>query len=516
MRRREFLKRLAAAGLLVGTAGCQSNPTETSDAPTQTAPTTDLPRRSPTSTQTATATRTDAPSPTETPETSAEAELRRRYADRFDSVVDVTDAGADPDGERPVDDALADAAANDTLVFFPDGTYKLRTFRLSDAANVGFVAAPSATPTVVPAAAAADLDGPFVQFTGVADLLIDGVDFDFRGVDRGGTPLVYVQANGDFALRDLRVRGAVPRDSIGLMFEVIDESASGLVNGVDLRDGGHPGGDSVGIYVGQEHAGEIYFEDCRVAQFPNNGLYASTPGKDEGGGGGVHVRSGTYANNNISNVRIGSDGSTVRDATIVMDRVPPHDPMTLLVRGIRIRRGRDHLVENCRLEIGEDAGDGYGGIVHHTAAGPASVRDTEVSIERDGMHAIDVGSDGGGQSSVPGGPVFRNVRVDGTASGGPAVFVRNRGHSAFHDCTVRQSGADRDGFVFDSTSNCVVVDSDIAVTGEPIRRKDANVQTRNVETTDLDDPSGDSGDEKTTTGGSALTAARRSNEHIDQ
>jgi len=457
--RRSLLRYAALTGLIAGVAGCSSDESEVTSGPVSDEP-------DPSS--------TEEPTPTATPEPSVAERVMRRYDNRFDSFVDVTEAGADPDGDAPIDDVLRDAVADDTLLYFPGGTYRIETVKLADAHNFGLVGSREETVIFKPAVDAQAIDNHFLRFLYMSDLLVEGIELDFTASGHGG--LVQVLAEGDFAVRDVRTRGAVPKDAIGWMFEVVDDNSAGTVENLALPDGGHPDGNSVGLYVGRSHAGEIRFESCHVADFPNNGLYASTPGADDGGGGQVHVRGGRYANNNIANVRIGGDGSAVRDVTIVMDEVPPYDPTTLNARGIRIRRGRDHVVENCEIRIGPDGGDGYGAIVHHAGAGPTTVRDTDVVVDRDEAYAVNVFSAPG----VSGGPTFRNVRITGEASGGAAVFVQNRGGIEFRECVVDQSGTDRNGFIFRNTSDCFVADTTIKVDGVPIVETDADIETKNL------------------------------------
>jgi len=91
---------------------------------------------------------------------------------------------------------------------------------------------------------------------------------------------------GDFAVRDLRVRGTMPDESLpgnpaAFRFDVRDEAASGTVKNVVATDGGHDGGQRRRPLRRRRHAGTLEFVDCEVSNFPNNGLYASAPGRDD-------------------------------------------------------------------------------------------------------------------------------------------------------------------------------------------------------------------------------------------
>ncbi|MFC6728442.1 hypothetical protein ACFQDG_07290, partial [Natronoarchaeum mannanilyticum] len=127
-----------------------------------------------------------------------------------------------------------------------------------------------------------------------------------------------------------------------------------------LPDGVVDGADGVGIYVGAEHAGTIEFVDCYVEDFSDNGLYASAPGGsyDDAEGGRVIVEGGLYKNNNISNVRLGTDDSVAREVTMVHDADSPPNDGVWNQRNLRIRQGGENiLVENC--DIYHDRGSYY-------------------------------------------------------------------------------------------------------------------------------------------------------------
>jgi hypothetical protein len=64
------------------------------------------------------------------------------YEDRFSTVVDITDdpSNADPTGEEPINQALARAWDDDTLIVFPQGQYKMnRGFRRMGWRDVGLI-----------------------------------------------------------------------------------------------------------------------------------------------------------------------------------------------------------------------------------------------------------------------------------------------------------------------------------------------------------------------------------------
>lgn len=420
----------------------------------------------------------DSPTPT-TPTGTPDGQVP--HADRFETVVDVVEAGADAGGEAVIDTIVEEHADDDTLLYFPAGRYRIRKLRLTDFRNLGLVSEPGATPTVVPAAPAAEVGNEFLQFVGVTDLLVEGFAFDFRTEGYGG--LIQVSSVGDFEFRDVRTVGKYPADASAFRFDVADREGKGLVENVVARGGSGDGSTSVGIYVGRQHAGELTFRNCTVENFPNNGLYASSPGRIidgvEGGNGPVHVEGGLYRNNNVANIRLGTTGATARDVTIVVDQVPPATPTGLNARGLRLRARSDQVIENCEITIGPEAAWSLGGIVIHGENGRAIVRNTRIRVDRDNIPAVNTLAPTG-LVTEPSGAIFENVRIDGVANGGTALSVVNRDGTQFRNGSVHQPGANRHGFSFRSSDDCVVEGSTIAVTGEPIHRIDSQVETLNV------------------------------------
>lgn len=431
--------------------------------------------------------------PAERAGTRRRARTRRRPRTRrvtpgaYRTVVDAVEAGADPDGGEPIDGAVEPLLSDDTLVWFPAGTYALGRLHVRDVEHLALQARPGERATIVPARPATAVDHRFVTFDGVHDLAVAGFDLDYRAPGRGGA--FRVVGAGDFSVRDLRVRGRMPDRDLpaspaAFRFDVGDASATGLVEGLVARDGGHDGGNAVGIYVGHDHAGTLLVRDCEIAGFPNNGLYASSPGIDRPGfrgrDGPVHVRGGVYRNNNVAGVRLGSTGSTARGVRIVIDRTPPDVAGTHNARGLRLRGRHGQVIEDCEIVLGPDAGFGFGGLVVHPDAGRATVRNTAIRVDADGRHAVNVLPVGDVDGPV--GTTLDGVSITGSAAGGTAVLVRGRRGWTLQDCAVHQDGTDRDGLVFEDCRNCAVVDTIVDVTGTPLRRTNSDVRARGLAT----------------------------------
>lgn len=395
-----------------------------------------------------------------------------RHEDAFGTVVDAVAAGADPEGEEPVDDVFEAYAADDTLLSFAPGTYRLPRLRLGGYDHLGVAAAGESRPTfVAPAGSCVDSD-PHVEFQAVTDFLLDGVDFDFRRSGAGGA--VNVVAAGDATVRNVTSRGSCREQITVFRVDIRDPDGTGLVENVRAENTEAVGW-ITGAYVGKRHSGELTFRNCELGEFTDNGLYASAPGLRDGGGGAVHSENGTYRNNNVSNLRFGTDGSTSRGDTIVVESAPEIGSVNL--RGIRFRRGVDQVVEGCELTFGAAVTDSFGAIVYNADNGGARVADSRVTVHADRIPAVQaIYLDGESESA----PTFENLTVDGEASRGYAAAISGRDGTSFRDCTIEQPGDNRDGIRIAYSDDCELVDSRVDVTGYPLILRDSTLRVRNT------------------------------------
>jgi len=398
------------------------------------------------------------------------------YADEFGTVIDAVQVGADPTGDEPINDIIEEYAADDTLLSFPEGRYLLTPITLSEYSAFGIAGQGDGRPTFV-AEAGTCVDGgsSYVHFKDMAEFLLHGVTFDFTASSTGG--VVRITATGDATVSDIRAPGACAAQVALFRLDVTDPSSTAVVDALEIEN---ESTDSwlTGIYVGKQHAGDLVFRNCTVEGFTDNGLYASAPGLADGAGGIVHVEGGTYRNNNVSNVRLGSAGSVARGVTAISDSPPPSDgDVTANARGFRLRSGYGQRIDDCEVYISRDSRFTHGGIVFHHTNGGATIRDTRVDIDRNETAAIRLFSR---DNDNPEYPVFENVRVTGSAAGGQAVLVAGRNGTVFRQCRIEQSGADRHGIVFRDSDDCRLVDSTIDVTNHPLVLRNATVSIENT------------------------------------
>lgn len=467
--RRSFVALAAAA---VGSlAGCPGGGDETETIPRGTPPPSGTEPETADRTADGTATRSPTDSPTQT---------TTDVPSRFAEVVDITAVGGASDGSEPVTELIQEHAADDTLIEFPAGTYAIDRLGLTGLTNFGMRAVDGADVSLVPTRPARAIGPTLVDLTDMRRFLYEGIDLDFRRSGYGG--MIHLLATDDFEFRNVRVRGQYPPDVTGFRFEVVTPDNAGIVENVRLTGGSIDGSDSVGIYVGHTHAGTLTVRDCVVENFPNNGLYASSPGRVDGlsgSNGPVHVLGGRFKNNNIANVRLGSTGSSVQHATIVVDEIPPRADGGLDPRGIRMRARSGQLVQNCEVRIEAPVPSCSGGIVVHSAAGRATVRNTSVHVDTDGVPAVNALRPYDGQR----GPIVENVTVTGSASTETAIDITERSETRIRRSSIEQIGADRSGIRFVRSNDCLVADTRFQVTGDPIVATDSNIIRRNVSST---------------------------------
>ena len=157
--------------------------------------------------------------------------------------------------------------------------------------------------------------------------------------------------DGVVQFKNMTVRGKVEDSRIRFQ---ADDGARILVENWNFPDGTDgDGGDSRPFYVPGEHAGEVEFRNCYMKRFDDNGIYASSPGKDYGKGGRV-VIDGCFAHNcDVASYRLGGTNSVVRNSVVLNDaRAPATVSGGIEQRGIRLEnndKSKDMLVKNCDI-----------------------------------------------------------------------------------------------------------------------------------------------------------------------
>ncbi|EJN58473.1 right-handed parallel beta-helix repeat-containing protein [Halogranum rubrum] len=412
----------------------------------------------------------------------------------YGTVVDIEEAGADSSGGEPIDDVFDDVKGDDTLVRFPEGTYRanrLIIYQLTNFAMVG-----EGDVRLVPG----DDYDPDLWLAGAEtrDVHIENFTFDHRGDDV--SPQVDIGVHDGLVFRDITKIGSHDGGGPAVGLNIYD-GGSALVERYVATDGGQ----SVGFYA--SGGGSLTVRDSHLERFADNGLYVSNLG------GSVTVDGGIYRNNNVAQIRVGSPNSVVSGAVVEVDKplpLPEDEPRNM--RGIRIADGPGPVtIENCDITMKDS--DGTGGIVGAYSGGSFDVTDTRIYI---GADYTTIGSDGArtgygifvdqATAADPGTRTFDGVSITGGGTYRSAMVLRRDGNTV-RNCCLEQSGTGRDGIVFVDSTNNTVVDSTIDVTDDPIREVgESSVETSAISTSgSCPLPSSSGGDSGTAVSGETGT-----------
>ena len=211
-----------------------------------------------------------------------------------------------------------------------------------------------------------------------------------------GNALVDVRADGagfditaegsDWTIRNVGIRGRNGTEAQGSAFRLnVDEGSNGTFENVYLGDGAVDG-DNDGIFVPLGHAGTLTVRRCHVANWPDNGIYASAPGRNERDGqkGVVRIVDSYAYNNNIAGFRLGTDGSSIERSVVHVDSdVPNNAGGKENARGIWVKEGGSVRIEECDVRL--DHPDGTICIIEsNDDPGRARVVDSAVAARNGG------------------------------------------------------------------------------------------------------------------------------------
>ncbi|MFC6955371.1 right-handed parallel beta-helix repeat-containing protein [Halorubellus litoreus] len=370
-------------------------------------------------------------------------------------MYDIVEEGADPTGEEPIDAVFAELEHDDAVIEFPSGTYKVQGLNLYSREN--FTMRGIGDVTLVPSA---DHDENWIAGWSMRNFTFENFTLDHTAT--GVAPTLSFGCYDGLHIKDITKVGYHDTDHTAFGAWVLDSDGTGLVENLTMADGSKPV-NPVGVYSGSK--GTLTFRNCHIEGFGNNGLYAST------GTGPIHVEGGLFKNNDRTQVRLGSPGSSVTGATIVVDD-PEQEGQNQ--RGIRISDNPGPVtIDDCDITL--RAGSGFGGIVGAFDGGSFTVTNTRIYVDEDyhshwddqtapAIYVDEVGdveqSGGGGER------YFENVSITGGGHGEyPAVLVR-RSDNTFENCCVQMAGSEKTGFgSFGGVSNNVVRNSNVNVPG---------------------------------------------------
>ncbi len=277
------------------------------------------------------------------------------FHENYDTVVDVVEAGADNTGGKSITPVLEDLRADNTAFVFPEGRYYMDSqFRFTGFENIGFFGRDA---TIVPAPYH-EFDGPRFRLFRLGVSYNPGQRLQFEGFDvdqtaaETGIRVIETTISQELQVRDITIDGEHDSGTWGPgMFAISDPNGQGVVERFRAPDGGRHADDTpnagnlwrgpIGIEA-NTNVGHLEFRDCELGGFPDNGLYAVN---EEGT---VIVDGGRFANSNGANVRLGGQGSVIRDATVAVDRTRSYDNSQ---RGIRLENGDNLEISDVDISI---------------------------------------------------------------------------------------------------------------------------------------------------------------------
>lgn len=419
-----------------------------------------------------------------------EPEAEEDLEEQYETVVDVVEAGADPDGNESITPVLRDVVDDDTLLEFPEGRYYMdEQLRFTGFENVGFV---GENATLVPASYH-EFDGPQYRLFRLGTSDDPGRDLRFENfevdqtADDTGIRVVSAEVEDGLLVRNVTVRGLHDSGTWGPgLFNVTDADGEGIVTGFRAEDGalhvdetpnaGNMWRGATGILVNPNHRGTIVFEDCNLGGFPDNGLYASNET------GRVGVVGGQYQNSGTASIRLRGSTGRIQDATVVVDD-DPHDSNGQ--HAIRLDGG-EHELENVTVDVPRPNGSAVRimndvdsatisssqltvgdqpntGIRIDPEAGATTLEDVDIDIDGSGYAVRILGSDAGAVE-------LEDVRITGDAPGSTsrhAIFCE-RNVCRFVGLDVEQTGDDSRRGLELRGSDYLVADSEFETTHTPI------------------------------------------------
>ncbi|WP_458208761.1 hypothetical protein [Haladaptatus sp. NG-SE-30] len=257
-------------------------------------------------------------------------------------TIDITENGADPKDNEPIDDVLADVLCDGATVEFPPGTYRVECIETDhdDLKLTGTNA------TLVPTNRQ--------ECTNVIDatgdgFVFDGFELDFREV--AYPPRIDIQAD-NWQFSNVVVRGhcgtnGKDMDIHGVSFMrplVKSEDASGIIRDVYLHEGsGQPGKPSNrrALLVKNDHCGHLVLDRMWLEHWGENTFYGNNVQ------GKTTIKNSFFRNTNVG-LRVGGH-TDIENCTFVKDGKVPKQGWSgsMLMRGIHIEGDDDDAYPGC-------------------------------------------------------------------------------------------------------------------------------------------------------------------------
>ena len=408
------------------------------------------------------------------------------YKDEYGTVIDVTEVGADDNGDESITPILRKHADDDTLLYFPEGEYYMdEQFRFTGFNQFGIVGDGA---KLIPASYHDFDDGGDgnyrlfrmgVKYAPGRNLRFQGFTVD-QTRDNTGIRVIEAAIDDGLLVRNIEIVGQHDSGTWGPgRFVITDSNGSGFVERFHAPDGAAWSSETpydklwrgpTGIICNNDNKGTITFRDCVLGPFPDNGLYAAN------GSGSVRIEGGRFQNSTGTNVRLGGHDSYIKDAAIIVDQENPHG---IPQNGLRMEKGnlivaknvdfqtnvKDspaiwvtrnaeyNYIDNCTITARTD--EPTTAVMLRGTAGQTRIQNTEVKHDTGGGPAIKIKD--GDQ------PVYlENVTItsDAPTEGTRSAIQNYRDDCEFRNVNINASGGWGRRALTNSGDNCLIYRGD--------------------------------------------------------
>ncbi|MDQ2054463.1 right-handed parallel beta-helix repeat-containing protein [Halobellus sp. H-GB7] len=412
-----------------------------------------------------------------------------RYGISFGNVVDaVADLGMDPEGNEPIDDALASTLdRGDTLVEFPPGTYYFAEEHRVDSVTNWGIRGLGDEPGDVRFVTTPGEGRYLVRTDGGLGQLVENITLDYSAERKGSTGLV-LRADDKIRVQDVEYVGYNPQhgdgSKISLVPMALKPDGKAVVDGLvrtgptDIVSHGHLDGNSNDscIWLGNRHKGELVIRNSHIENTGTNAIYASrTPGP-------VKILDSTFRNNNQTSLRIGGSGALVRNCQFVIDIENAHPDSSDFINPHSIVWETGELgqaggrIEQCSFTCRSAPQQTMAAVWVDGSAGAFEIRDCEFDIQADGVQAIRIDDPRdprlGAVPEKPWRATLRNVTAIGSSYAEPAIQLTGRPQSKFVGLYVDWSPYPH-GILLLNTEEILFENSTIQTMGSEIITMDA-------------------------------------------
>lgn len=136
-------------------------------------------------------------------------------------------------------------------------------------------------------------------------------------VTASGAAYQILATGTDWTIRNIGVRGQFNTHTNGSWIRCYDPSGSSVIENLYFPGAETPGHDydgPYGIYVHNNHGGDLLVKNVNIQNMQDNGIYASGPGNgsehsEPGEGGTVRIEDSYFESNANANTRLGTEGS---------------------------------------------------------------------------------------------------------------------------------------------------------------------------------------------------------------